>query len=126
MLGGERTGAFVPVGNRLATGLTCDASSLKVFVFGRGGDIMLGAVRVLFCLAFYGEPGKGCGSKDREIRLEEGTHKGGGEGERDVGEGGVWLRKNQREGGRKGWAAHTLKLTLTCMRMSVSAKTGVM
>ncbi len=87
---------------------------------------MLGAVRVLFSLAFYGEPGKGCGSKDREIRLEEGTHKGGGEGERDVGEGGVWLRKNQREGGRKGWAAHTLKLTLTCMRMSVSAKTGVM
>jgi len=47
---------------------------------------MLGTVRVLFCLAFYWKPGKGCGSKDREIWLE-GTHMGGGEGERDVEEG---------------------------------------
>jgi hypothetical protein len=28
---------------------------------------MLGTVRVLFCLVFYWEPGKGCGSKDDTV-----------------------------------------------------------
>lgn len=34
MLGGESTGAFVPVGNRVATGLAGYATGLKIF--GRG------------------------------------------------------------------------------------------
>jgi hypothetical protein len=38
-------------------------------------------------LHFTGSLGKGCGSKDREIQLEEGMHMGGSEGERDVEEG---------------------------------------
>jgi hypothetical protein len=45
MLGGEGTGAFVPVGNRLATGLACDASGLEIL--GRGGAITMWAIAFL-------------------------------------------------------------------------------
>lgn len=57
MLGGERTGAFVPVGNRLAASLTCDASSLKIFG-RRRGIITMWAVRLLRCFAFDRKPSK--------------------------------------------------------------------
>ena len=70
-----------------ATGLTYDMSSLKVFIFGRGGDITLGTVRVLFCLAFYWEPGQGVWIK------RQGDTVGGGNAH-----GGQWRR--ERCGGR--------------------------
>jgi hypothetical protein len=40
MLGGEGARAFVPIGNRLATGLACDASGLEI-LGGGGGDVVI-------------------------------------------------------------------------------------
>lgn len=65
MLGGERTGAFVPVGNRLAASLTCDASSLEIFG-RRGGVIIMWAVRLLRCFAFEWKPSKESGNRTSE------------------------------------------------------------
>lgn len=65
MLGSERTGTFVPVGNRLAASLACDASSLEIFG-RRRGVIMMWAVRLLRCFAFDRKPSKESGSRTSE------------------------------------------------------------
>jgi len=46
MLGGEGARAFVPIGNRLATGLACDASGLEILGRG-GGDVVIWAIGLL-------------------------------------------------------------------------------
>ena len=49
-------------------------------------------------LRFTGSLARGVDQKTVRYGLEEGTHMGGGEGEIDVEEGGVWLRKNRIRG----------------------------
>ena len=69
MLGGKGTGAFVPIGNRLATGLACDAPGFEIL--GRRGVIVIRAIGLLRCLAFKRQPNKG-GSERSETREDLG------------------------------------------------------
>lgn len=88
MLCGEGACSFVPIGNRLATGLACDAPGLEIL--RRGGDVVIRAIGLLRCLAFEGQPGKGV----RTVGNEGGARTSGAEKERLWWKGGYgWVRR---------------------------------